>query len=77
MCNVALKALKQLLPGRIVQVLDGSRWKGVQVQGVINSDGDTTWHTRAHPNRTANIRFEGKMAALMLHHLDPVHPLET
>lgn len=76
-CCMPSKPPKQLLPGRIVHVLDDSWWKSVQAQGVINSDGDTTWHSCIHPDHIANIHFEGKMTALMLHHLDPIHPLGT
>jgi len=64
------------LPGEVVQVLDAPRGQGVQGQRVVDGDGDPARRGgRVRAENVAHLRLEGKMAAVVLGHLHPVHPL--
>lgn len=64
------------LLGGVVHVLDDSWRQSLQSQSVIDSDGDPAWHGRVFADYTAYLGLKGKMAAVVLCHLYPVHPLE-
>lgn len=64
------------LLGAVVHVLDHSWRKRLQSQSVVNGDGDPAPHGRLATDDAADLGLEGKVAAFMLCHFHPVHPLQ-
>ena len=62
-------------PAGVVQVLDVSWGEGLQRQRVVDGDGDPARRGGIPAENATDLRLEGKMAAVVLGHLHPVHPL--
>ena len=63
-------------PGAVVQVLDVSWREGLQGQRVVDGDGDPARCGGTPAENLTDLCLEGKMAAVVLRHLHPVHPLQ-
>lgn len=63
------------LLGAVVHVLDHPRRKRLQGQSVVNGDGDPA-RGRVATDDAADLGLKGKVAAFVLRHLHPVHPLQ-
>ena len=57
-------------------MLDDSRWKSLQSQSIVDSNGDPARVGRVIAEYTAYISLKRKMAAIVLCHFHTVHPLE-
>lgn len=56
---------------------DGPRWKGVRGQCVVDGDRDPAGGQGPTLDQLADVSLEGEVTPLMLHHVDPIHPLQT
>lgn len=55
---------------------DGPRWQGVGGERVVDSNGDAAGGEGPTLDQLADVCLEGEMAALVLCHVDPIHPLK-
>lgn len=62
-------------PGGVVYMLDSPWGQGLESQGVVDSYGDPAGPTWVVTEDLHYLSLKGKMAALVLHHFNPIHPL--
>lgn len=63
--------------GGISLVDDGPRWKGMRGQCVVDGDRDPAGGQGPTLDQLADVSLKGEVTSLMLHHMNPIHPLQT
>lgn len=58
-------------------VNDGPWWQGMRGQCVVDGDRDPAGGFGSSLDQLADVSFKGEVTALMLHHMYPIHPLQT
>lgn len=56
---------------------DGPRRQGMRGQCVVDGDRDPAGGLGSSLDQLADVSFKGEVTALMLHHMYPIHPLQT